>query len=304
MAAALAATAYILAACSTQKSVIFDTDWWTDVDDALALRVLRNLQSEGHLELKGICLSAVDSTSIESISGFMYYEGLTDVPLGADKLASDFPGHPAYRQAILNDIRTKAGQKNIDACPDCVELYRSILSNSRGKVDIIAVGFPNALSRLLETDYTLIKRKVNHLWMMAGKYPEGKEHNLCLSPRSRRAGAEICERWPTEITFLGYEVGIQVIAGGSLPPDDLLRDILDAHGSAKGRYAWDPMTVLLAASPSPADAGYDVVRGRVSVNPEDGSNTFEASPDGPHAYVVMKEPPQYYTSCLDSLLRR
>ena len=183
-----------------------------------------------------------------------------------------------------------------------MEFYRDILSKNRGKVDIIAVGFPNSLSRLLDSDYDLVKRKVNHLWMMAGKYPEGTEHNFCLSPRSREAGAEICERWPTEITFLGFEVGIQVKAGGCLPPDDLLRNILDAHGSVKGRYAWDPMTVLLAASPSPDVAGYDVVRGRVSVNPEDGSNTFEASPDGPHAYVVMKESPEYYTSCLDSLL--
>lgn len=298
-------------ACSRPVQIVLDTDWWTDVDDAMAVRLLANLQSDKVLELKGINLCAYDSTSVETLSKFMVYEGLGDLPLAVDKQAGDYPGHPNYRQAILNDSTVKARCHTLDDCEDCVEFYRRILAGSRKKVDIVSVGFANALARLLESGpdryspldgETLVRRKVGHLWMMAGQFPEGREHNIHLSQRSREAARTVCTRWPTPVTFLGFEVGIRVEAGGKLSEGDLLHDILVAYGAADGRYSWDPMTVLLAASGSPEAAGYDSVRGTVVVDTSDGSNSFVPSPDGPHSYVVMKEDPQFYLDLLNGLL--
>lgn len=107
-----------------------------------------------------------------------------------------------------------------------------------------------------------------------------------------------------KITFLGYEVGVKVIAGGRLAGNDLLHEVLDSHGSGKGRYAWDPLTTLLAISGNPASEGFELVTGTNTVNPSDGSNTFTPSTDGRHAYIVLKRTPGWYAGRLDALLQR
>ena len=304
---AIMALIALASSCKTQqqpKGIILDTDWWTDVDDAMAVRLLKSLQDQGKIEAKGICLAALDSQSVATLSGLMHYEGLDDVPLGADYEATDFPGEAVYRQTIIDDPRAKGLYTKTEDCSDCVDFYTKILKESKDKIDIVTIGFPNCIARLLEAEPELVKSKVGHLWMMAGRYPEGREYNICCAPRSSRAAAYVCENWPTEITFLGWEVGDVVRAGGKLKEGDLVHNILVAHGSAQGRCAWDPLTLLLAAEGLPEAAGFTAVRGRCKVNAEDGSNTFEESPDGPHSYVVMAHEPEFYASWLDSLLER
>lgn len=294
------------------RKLIFDTDWWTDVDDACAIRLLLDAERRGDADLLGICLSAVNETSVKSLDSFLRHEGRTDLPLGADKEATDFSGKPCYHQLVI-DRCADNGARDIDDCEDCVRFYRRLLAGSRGKVDIIAVGYPNALARLLESGpdrYSrlsgekLVRRKVSHLWMMAGNYPSGAENNFRRSERSRRGGATVCSIWPGKIIFLGYEVGIEVTAGGRLKNDDLLHEVLVSHGSAGGRYAWDPLTTLIAISGDPAAEGFDLVTGTNTVNPADGSNTFTPSADGRHAYVVMNRDRSWYVDRLDTLLGR
>lgn len=291
------------------KNLILDTDWWTDVDDACAVRLAGVLQDRGLIRLTGVCLSALDSNSVPSASAFLASEGLGDVPLGVDKRSDCYPGSPKYRRAILDNCPPGKYQ-SVDDCDDCVEFYRKLLTSTKGKTDIVAVGFPNTLARLLEsgaddisplTGEQLISKKVGHLWMMAGKYPEGTEHNFCLNEYSRSTGAAVCKGWPTEITFLGFEVGIQVVAGGKLPEDDILKKILNAHGSVNGRYAWDPLTLLMASSGKPEETGFDIVRGTIQLEESDGSNTFIPSREGRHGYVVMNREPSFYADTLDAL---
>jgi len=98
------------------KAVIFDTDWWTDVDDACALRILINADRRGEVDLKGICLSAVNSTSVPSIKAFIANEKAGPFLLGADFDATDFKGKPKYRETILNN----APAQTSDGAEDCV----------------------------------------------------------------------------------------------------------------------------------------------------------------------------------------
>lgn len=285
-----------------RRQVIFDTDWWTDVDDACAIRLLLDAQREGTVDLKGICLSAVRPTSIPSLASFLRSEGAPEIALGADFQATDFNGTPCYHQLLIDAVEAP-----VPECEDCVDFYRRILSECRGKLDIIAVGYPNALARLLESGpdehsrldgRRLVRRKVRHLWMMAGNYPSGKENNFSRTSRSVSAGMKICSGWPGRITFLGHEVGIQVVAGGALADNDLLHKVLAAHGSAAGRYAWDPLTVLLALGYD----GFAETRGTNSVIADDGTNEFSESRHGRHGYVSLTMPPQQHAERLDSLL--
>jgi len=297
-------------AMAQRKAIIFDTDWWTDVDDACAVRILHSAQMGGLVEIKGICLSAVNETSVESISAFMQYEGMDGIALGADKQATDYTGQPGYHRLIIENC-PETSRKTLDDCEDAVDFYRRILTESKGKVDIVAVGYPNTLSRLLESGpdkysdmdgVKLVKKKVGRLWMMAGNYPEGAENNFIRTPRSVKAGFCVCEKWPTEIVFLGYEIGIQVKAGGTLPEDDVLKMTLNIHYDFDGRFAWDPMTVYMACLGSAEKAGFDVTKGRNVVNGKDGSNIFYPSPKGRHYYVKFKKSPAEIKDILNDIL--
>ncbi|HPU66738.1 MAG TPA: hypothetical protein PLK57_01615 [Clostridiales bacterium] len=57
----------------------------------------------------------------------------------------------------------------------------------------------------------------------------------------------MCDKWPTEITYLGFEVGEKVITGGSLLDGDILKDVLTAYGHPSGRSSWDPCWFCLPA---------------------------------------------------------
>ena len=312
LAAALAAGLLALSSHDSQaakKSIIFDTDWWTDVDDACALRMVLDASREGRAELLGICLSAMNSTSVRSIRKFIVNEGSPLPPIGADTEATDYKGRPKYHSTIIDNVAERVPEE----AEDCVSFYRRLLAGARGKVDIIAVGYPNALAKLLASapdEYspldgkTLVRRKVGRLYLMAGKYPCGTENNFHRGERSRKAGAYLCREWPGSIVFLGYEVGIQVRIGGSLDGDDLLKKVLVAHGSGSGRYAWDPMTVQIALGGSLAEEGYRAVRGRNYVEPDEGGNFFIPAAFGRHRYVVMTRQPQWYEERLEKLIRR
>lgn len=298
------------------KPVIFDTDWWTDVDDACAIRVLLWAERMRIIDVVGICVDAIRSTSASSLSSFLNYEGRSNLCIGMDKQAIDYDGTPSYHNTCINNWPTREYNSN-NECQDCVGFYRRALTSTANKVDIICVGYTNALSRLLDspadeysplTGIQLITEKVNHLWVMAGNYPSGSENNFTRTARSRAAGVNICANWPTEMTFLGYEVGIQVICGNTLSStigsDDLLYQCLVAHGSGSGRYAWDPMATLMACYGDMTVAGYNVTVGTNVVNPLTGANTFTANPNGKHRYVTMKYPTNYYQYQINKILEK
>jgi len=232
------------------KPVIFDTDWWTDIDDGCAVRVLLWAERMGLIDIVGICIDAICSISVPSLSSFLNYDGRKNLCIGIDKQAIDYNGSPSYHQTCIDNWPYREYNSN-DECEDCVQFYRRALSQVGQKIDIIAVGYPNALSRLLDspaddisplTGVELIEQKVSHLWFIAGKYPSGSENNFTRTARSRAAGANICAKWSTKITFLGYEVGVAVVCGNTLKTttgeNGLLYKCLVAHGeSEKGRYA-------------------------------------------------------------------
>lgn len=292
------------------RPLIFDTDWWTDVDDACALRILLAADRQRTAQVLGVCLSAIDDDSYATLGTFLAAEGYPRLPVGADKQGTDYLGTPSYRGPIQQ--RSTEHTLTDDDVEDCVTFYRRLLAQSHRKVDIVAVGFAGTLSRLLQSTpdewsplsgADLIRAKVGTLYLMAGNYPEGKEHNFSLNARSRQAGTAVCGAWPGEIVFLGYEVGVEVVAGGGLPHHDLLYQVLEAHGSADGRYMWDPLTLVIALQGSPAAAGFGEVRGTNSVDATTGENRFVVHPDGHHRYVTLQQKPAWYAARLDTILR-
>ena len=293
------------------KKFILGTDWWTDCDDAVAIRILARYIKEGKIEMPGIALNACMADSVGSLRAFTELEGIGDIPIGVDLAAGDFGGKPAYQTKIRE--RFNPNGTNADA-EDALGLYRRLLAAADEPIEIIEIGYPQVLAALLEStadEYSelsgieLVEKKVKKLWIMAGKWDADgeRENNFCRNERSRVAAEKLCRLWPTPITFLGWEIGINVLTGGNLSHGDVLHDILVYHGSAAGRHSWDPMLVLMALIGDEETSGYATVSGYASVNAEDGTNYFRKDATGPHKYVTKMFDDDYYVNAINNIIK-
>lgn len=292
------------------KHFILGTDWWSDCDDALAVRILANQHKAGRISLDGIVINACMEYSVAGMSGFLRYSGV-DVPLAVDLNGTDFYGKGLYQERLARN----AGRygSNFDA-EEPVRLYRRVLAAAEKRIHILEIGFPQMLAALLKSPadefsplggIELVREKVEHLWMMAGRWdiPGGaREHNFCNSARASEAAEFLCRFWSSPITFLGYEVGRSVISGRSLDHGDPLYQAMVDAGYPDGRCSWDPMLVLLGICGDPGAAGYTCVIGSASVEGGTGMNHFQPDPRGKHRFVVKAMPDEYYQSRIDALI--
>ncbi len=280
----------------SKRNVILGTDWWTDVDDCVALRLLCNAHKKCEIELIGVGVNACMEYTAPSVNAFLIAEGLSDISIGIDFDGTDFEGkfHPYQK----NLCQLPHAIKNNEDCEDAVNLYKKLLEAAKEKVDIIEIGFMTILSGVLESDggIELFKEKVNKIYVMGGKWDEenGKEHNFNNNPRSRWAAHILCEKCPVPIIFLGFEVGYGILSGDGLPENDVLSLCIKEYGCEKtGRYSWDPMTALLCITGDIEKAGYSEVCGKARVNPQTGENNFVIG-EGLHSFVIKEKPDRYY----------
>ena len=285
------------------RKFILDTDWWTDCDDAVAIRLLCNAHREGEVEVLGININACMDFSVPALDVFTRDCGV-EIPLAIDHSAVDFWGEPSYQKHLAESGIPR--RRNGDV-PDGKDFYLQQLRKAEdSSVEILSIGFTQVLAGVLNDPEgsELIARKVTHLWIMAGKWDEqgGREYNFYKTEVTCRSGAELCAKWPTPVTFLGFEVGESVKTGARLPEGDLLKQVMKDHGSVNGRSSWDPMLILLALTGSPEKAGYRCVCGRAEVDPQDGKNYFTESPEGPHRYVVKVRSDDFYAAAIDAKL--
>ena len=278
------------------RRFILGTDWWTDCDDAVALRLLCRAAKSGEIGLEAVGINACTDGSVASLDGFLDGEGMGHVPVGIDLKASDFAGVPVYQKGMRK--YAKRYRENEEA-EDAVRLYRRVIAGAEGKIEIIEIGFLQVIAEVLMSGpdeisplsgMELVREKVEKIWVMAGKWDadgEG-EHNFNNNLRSRGAGEAFCRLCPVPVTFLGWEVGFDVITGKALKEGDRLGELMRLHGSEKGRMSWDPMTALMAVIGDEEQAGYDIVRGQARVDARTGANYFVKDERGMQAYVVRK----------------
>ena len=290
-------------------NLIHGTDWWTDCDDIAALRLLLRAHKAGIIRLLGIGINSVMEYSAPSVSAFCEYDGVT-VPIGVDKTALRDGKGCRYQELLAGYPHPVRSNED---CPEGWRLDRRRLAELDGKADITEVGFPQIIMQLLQSGpdelsplsgMELVKEKVNRLWLMAGKWdvPDGKEYNFSAYPVCSEAGDYLCRFSPVPITFIGHEVGTDVITGENVPEDDPLRRAFVSHGSKDGRCSWDPLTVLTAIINDEALSGYGVVQGYARVDPTTGCNNFTPDPEGPHRYVTQIHPGQWYADRINALL--
>jgi hypothetical protein len=290
--------------------LLFGTDWWTDCDDVAALDLLLKAHRYGLIKLKAIGVNSVMPYSAPSVKALCEQYGLGGIPIGLDRRAERKGLFCLYQKKLAAHCRT--GFSNAD-CPDAYKLYRSALASLTEKAVIVDVGFPQILMELLQSQpddcsdlngSALVKAKVSEIILMGGRWdkPVGREYNFFAYGLNRKAAAYICAHCPVPLTFLGYEVGKDVVTGGKTVPG-LVGVAYAAHGSGNGRPSWDPMTALFAIIGDAEQAGYQKIRGNAAVSSGSGANRFVPDADGSHAYLVRERENRFYQEQIEELLR-
>jgi purine nucleosidase len=297
--------------------IIWDTDWYTDVDDAVDARGLLYLEKLGYFDIVAAIVDTAAANGAPSLDGFFRSEAGRAITIGqvSPDLASDLVAGGPFQANML--AATKPLASNASLYPDSTTVYRTALANTNGTVDIVAVGYMHALQALLQspadsisplTGQQLVQAKVGRIWMAAGQWPSGTENNFSRTTTAKAAATYVITTLTslaTPITFLGYEVGVSVSVGANLfgdaPSSDLLLKALVDHGSTSGRPAWGPLMTLMAAIGSPSAAGYTTVQGTAAVD-ANGANTFTTSASGPHQYVVKAQSDSVYSAAVNQML--
>ena len=293
------------------RGFILGTDWWSDCDDALAVRVLTRYAKENKINLLGVGINAAMEYSAPSLRAFLDLDGMADVPIGIDHGATDFIGlkNAKYQKRLSEHYPDLINE----SFPDAVKLYRKILAEADERIEIIEIGFLQVIRDLLNSEpdgisdmsgTELVSNKVSRIWSMGGRWDmDGEcEHNFSNNGRARLAAHEFLKLCPVPVTFLGFEVGLNVITGGRVDKNDHLFRVLEDYGAEDGRHSWDPMLALLAVTGDSAEAGYDEVRGYATVSAETGANYFSKDEEGPHSYVVKRHESSYYEDMINKIL--
>lgn len=292
------------------RNFIVGTDWWTDCDDAVAMRILARAHNKKEINIMGIAINACMECSVTSLEGFLNLEGVSEMPIAIDRDATDFGGFPPYQKRLV-EFATR--YRSNDDAEDAVRFYRRILASAQEPIEIIEIGYLQVIADVInsggddiseKTGMELLTEKVAKIWVMAGKWDKdgGVENNFARNERSKVAGSIFCCECPVPITFLGWEVGFDVITGDELDEDDFLYKALCDHGSKNGRMSWDPMLVLMAIIGDEKTAGYDVVCGTAKVDRETGENYFVPDINGKHQYVVKNKNNQYYKKLINEVI--
>lgn len=289
------------------RNIILGTDWGEDCDDAVAVRVLTRSHKAGKINFIGAGINTHTPDAAPSLYRFLEKESCI-IPVGVDKSCPKKDWQNRYQPRLAAET-----DKTDDDFEDAVRVYRRLIAEAEGKVEIIEVGFLQVLSAaiLSEADdispksgMELFKEKVSKVWIMGGKWSEqgGKEFNFSYTPFACKAASTVLEKCPCEITLLGWEIGAGVPTGNTLSRDDYLYQVLADHGSPHGRESWDPMTAIMAVIGDEDMAGYNFVRCRASVDPETGANYYIPDENAKCKFVRKKFEDSYYIDMINEVI--
>ncbi len=298
------------------RHIILDTDFCSDCDDAVAIRLLANLHLRGEIVLEGIILDSVIASSAPALGALMRLCGIEDVPVGADRNEGAYDTESRYHKRLIARGTPFAANAQVR---DGVSLYREILANAGEKISIAGVGFENVLADLLKSPpdavspldgKALVKENVDALWLMAGRWDaaDGWEFNVAHNGATAAAAAYVADHCPVPIIYSGWEIGHPVISCARLPKEHPLREVMEDYcgvrydGSNNGRSSYDPMTALLACVGDVGKGGYSAVYGKAVIDPQSGKNRFIRDPEGKDCYVKKRFPDAYYASMIDELI--
>lgn len=233
-------------------NVIFETDMTLDVDDVGALAVLHGLQTEGKVNLLGVCYNEVHPLAPNVIDAINTYYNRGTIQIGIYRKDLKAPDPSDYFTNERNfDVDNMKHDPFDNIVADAVAVYKHILkTQADNSIVIISVGFLNNLHDLLKDSegFELVQRKVKLLAVMGGLNNDGfnlTRHDLVEQSQY------VLKNWPG--TLVTTDEGGDMITGETLTSTTpILNPVRRAYelewhqGPNIGRSSWDQVTVLYA----------------------------------------------------------
>ncbi|WP_420150503.1 nucleoside hydrolase [Spirosoma sp.] len=291
-------------------AVILDTDMDSDVDDVGALAMLHAYERAGKARILGVIVTSDEQYSAVCTDAINTYFGRGSLPIGVSQKDS-LKSFSKYTQAVAQEFPHRlASSKDAE---NSTSLYRRLLANEPdNSVVLITIGHLTSLSRLLDSPpdaisplngQALVARKVKRWSCMGGQFPSGKEANFY---RPDPASTVNClAKWTLPVTFAGWEVGNQLVTGGTefkvrCKPNSPIYRGYELYNNFKGRASWDQVAVLEALEGP--DAYFSIVKNGHCAVSADGSNEWKAPANPIHAYLAIKAEPDQIRNRIDELM--
>ena len=297
---------------ATPKPVIIDTDFASDCDDILALRLAMIYDTMGYIDIKGIALSTNYSRSPQAVSSLLKIDGFPSVPIS---MGTDYNYSVQVATKYVDVLCSYGGYSDYI---DTVPMYRKILAESTEKVDIITLGFLQNIERLLISgpdQYStlsganLVAEKVDKIYIVGGNFNGSPSFNFYWTGDVVKDAAQyVNANCPVPIVYLTSALGGDVwncsYHQSDWKPSDPVTACLKANGQSTGIIGWDTAAMygyIHCVIGDNVEEGMMLVPGRMSIW-ENGSTKW-INNDQSKDFVLMKvNPGQYYSDKIDALL--
>ncbi len=278
------------------RNIIVDTDYASDVDDVVSIRVAASMHKMGLINLCAVGTCVYGDYATRALHGQLCFEGLPLIPCGYNP--EGIESESCYWEYFIQNYYDQGTYQAVDA----VELYKQVIRANAMKGEktrIVTTGFLSNIERLLmdPEGMQLVAANVDSIWVVGGGYPEqGRDFNFWWKEEATRAAQTSVAYSPVPLVFItgstgcNHLTGATIICGGDLwRMDSSSRDIcsrayrlfeeanegIDLRG---GYNAQDSIGVW-AASLSFEESNMHITRIDAYIF-NDGSNMFMANPYG------------------------
>lgn len=287
--------------------IIFDTDMYTDFDDAGALALLHAMADEGWCEILATISCTRGNASVAACEVINGFYGRGDIPVGCAMTGPDRKddAHFGTYGHLLKSYPNAFRYADSSQAPAALDVYRRVLSAQPDKsVTLCSVGFLNNVAELLEKEPELFARKIK-VWYVMGCTPNGREYNICRDVPAAKTALAKC---PVPIVYADFDYGKRVLTGlpltqgkdGANPVKDVYRRRLG--GAAEGHPSWD-LTAVLAAVRG-VDFFAKAERGHYEIVDDKGTSVWHPDPNGRDCRLAEDLPYKRVGEILDSWMMR
>ena len=284
------------------KKLIIDTDIGPDCDDAGALAVAFRLVKQYGIKIAGICNCTSSPYGAGAIDAIASYYGAEDFSIG------EFRGEPAhlpdcevYNRYLAEHMSERFAKGQLSVLSHWDFYYRILSEAEDQEIVLLLIGQFNALADVMKQYPDLVKNKVSHMIVMAGQFPQGREYNIYMNTE---AAQYVCRHFSAPIVFSGWEIGDRLVTGfqGEAKEDETnpVRKAYFLYEPKGRRYSWDLTAVEYAIAGE--NGRYALSEPGVIRIHDDGSNSFQATPDGNHRYLILISELEEHIAFYDQLL--
>lgn len=256
----------------TQKTIhpvpfIIDTDFSSDVDDALAISTAMYFQDMNMIDVKGVALCCTSTRGAYAMSALLAQHKYWDIPIACD-VNIGIPIGSKYHLGMTEFPHNEVYYE------DVVNFYRMLLASSPTKVNIVVTGQLVNINAILESQsdihsplngYELIAEKVDTIYFVGCKSNGQLENNIFYggdvpnkyynNTKVAECAKNVVDNVPCRIVFTEADIVGGFSVGGFFEKTDrqctdIITRALKDFGTTWGSASFDPFGMFIAVMDS------------------------------------------------------